>query len=109
MGAIIAHADMDAFYAAIEQLDDPRLRGRPLLVGLEQRARRRTDGELRSAAVRAPAVPCRCRMRGACVRDALIVPPRFERYQQVSKIVMEAFGDFSPHVEPLSLDEAFLE
>jgi DNA polymerase-4 len=49
---IVVHADMDAFYAAVEQLDDPSLRGRPLLVGIRQRARRRAHGELRGALVR---------------------------------------------------------
>jgi DNA polymerase-4 len=105
---IIVHADMDAFYAAIEQLDDPRLRGRPLLVGSDS-ARSvvlTASYEARSSGA-GSAMPMQ-RARRLCP-DALVVPPRFERYQQVSEIVMEALGRFSPLVEPLSLDEAFLD
>jgi DNA polymerase-4 len=99
---------MDAFYAAVEQLDDPRLRGRPLLVGSESRR-----GVVLTASYEArgsgagSAMPMQ-RARRLCPQ-ALVVPPRFERYQEVSRIVMETFGSFSPRVEPLSLDEAFLD
>ena len=105
---IIVHADMDAFYAAIEQLDDPRLRGRPLLVGSDS-----ARGVVLTASYEArssgagSAMPMQ-RARRLCP-DALVVPPRFERYQQISEIVMQALGRFSPLVEPLSLDEAFLD
>jgi len=105
---IIVHADMDAFYAAIEQLDDPRLRGRPVLVGSDS-----TRSVVLTASYEArpsgagSAMPMR-RARRLCP-EALVVPPRFERYQQVSELVMETFGTFSPLVEPLSLDEAFLD
>ena len=102
------HADMDAFYAAIEQLDDPRLRGRPLLVGSDS-----ARGVVLTASYEArssgagSAMPMQ-RARRLCP-EALVVPPRFERYQQISEVVMEALGSFSPLVEPLSLDEAFLD
>ena len=105
---IIVHADMDAFYAAVEQLDDPRLRGRPLLVGSDS-----ARGVVLTASYEArssgagSAMPMQ-RARRLCPQ-ALVVPPRFERYQQVSALVMEALGNFSPLVEPLSLDEAFLD
>jgi DNA polymerase IV len=105
---VIAHADMDAFYASIEQLDDPTLRGRPLLIGPNS-----SRGVVLTASYEArpfgvgSAMPM-ARARRLCP-EALIVPPRFERYSQVSAAVMKLFGDFSPDVEPLSLDEAFLD
>ena len=105
---VIVHADMDAFYAAIEQLDDPSLRGRPLLIGPNS-----ARGVVLTASYEArpfgvgSAMPM-ARARRLCP-DALIVPPRFERYQEVSKIIMTLFTSFSPRVEALSLDEAFLD
>jgi DNA polymerase-4 len=105
---VIAHADMDAFYAAIEQLDDPRLRNRPVLVGSDS-----SRGVVLTASYEArgtgvgSAMPMQ-RARRLCP-EALVVPPRFERYQEVSSVVMETLGAFSPVVEPLSLDEAFLD
>jgi DNA polymerase IV len=105
---IIVHVDMDAFYAAVEQLDDPSLRGRPLLVGSDS-----ARGVVLTASYEArvsgagSAMPMQ-RARRLCP-EALVVPPRFERYQEISELVMRTFGDFSPVVEPLSLDEAFLD
>ena len=105
---IVAHADMDAFYAAVEQLDDPALRGRPILVGPDS-----DRGVVLTASYEArpfgvgSAMPM-ARARRRCP-DALIVPARFERYQELSTVIMEVFSRFSPVVEPLSLDEAFLE
>ena len=105
---VIVHADMDAFYAAIEQLDDPTLRGRPLLIGPPS-----ARGVVLTASYEArpygvgSAMPM-ARARKLCPQ-ALVVPPRFERYQEVSKTIMALFADFSPSVEPLSLDEAFLD
>jgi DNA polymerase-4 len=99
---------MDAFYAAIEQLDDPSLRGRPLLVG-PPRAR----GVVLTASYEArpygvgSAMPM-AKARRMCPK-AVIVPPRFDRYQEVSATIMKVFSDFSPDVEALSLDEAFLD
>ena len=105
---IVAHADMDSFYAAVEQLDDPSLRGRPVLVGPES-----NRGVVLTASYEArpfgvgSAMPM-ARARKLCP-DALVVPPRFKRYREVSGIIMAVFSDFAPVVEPLSLDEAFLE
>ena len=105
---IVAHADMDAFYAAIEQLDDPTLRGRPVLVGPPS-----SRGVVLTASYEArpysvgSAMPM-ARARRLCP-DAVIVPPRFDRYQEVSATIMEVFSNFSPDVEALSLDEAFLD
>ena len=105
---IIAHADMDAFYAAIEQLDDPSLRGRPLLVGSPS-----ARGVVLTASYEArpygvgSAMPM-AKARRLCP-NAVIIPPRFDRYQEISATIMKVFSDFSPDVEALSLDEAFLD
>jgi DNA polymerase-4 len=105
---VIAHADMDAFYAAIEQLDDPALRGRPLLVGPPS-----SRGVVLTASYEARPYGVGSAMPMAQARrlcpQALVVPPRFERYSEVSATIMRVFGDFSPHVEALSLDEAFID
>ena len=99
---------MDAFYAAIEQLDDPSLRGRPLLVGPPS-----SRGVVLTASYEArpygvgSAMPM-AKARRLCPK-AVIVPPRFDRYQEVSATIMNVFSDFSPDVEALSLDEAFLD
>jgi DNA polymerase-4 len=105
---IIVHADMDAFYAAVEQLDDPRLRGRPLLVGSDSRRGVVLTASYEARSSGAGSAMPMLEARRLCP-DALVVPPRFERYQEVSALVMEALGGFSPLVEPLSLDEAFLD
>ncbi|MGB0057093.1 MAG: DNA polymerase IV [Methyloceanibacter sp.] len=105
---IVAHADMDAFYAAIEQLDDASLRGRPLLVGPPS-----ARGVVLTASYEArpygvgSAMPM-AKARRMCP-NAVIIPPRFDRYQEVSATIMRVFSDFSPGVETLSLDEAFLD
>ena len=105
---VVVHADMDAFYAAVEQRDDPALRGKPIIVGPNS-----PRGVVLTASYEArpygvgSAMPM-MRARKLCP-EALIVPPHFERYQQASKIIMDLFATFSPHVEPLSLDEAFLD
>lgn len=105
---IVVHADMDAFYAAVEQLDDPQLRGRPVLVGPNSHR-----GVVLTASYEARPYGVGSAMPVAEARrrcpDAVMVPPRFERYEEISKQVMDLFGDFSPSVEPLSLDEAFLD
>ena len=99
---------MDAFYAAVEQLDDPGLRGRPLLIGGSS-----PRGVVLTASYEARPFGVGSAMPMVTARrlcpDALIVPPRFERYQEVSAAIMRAFGEFSPEVEPLSLDEAFID
>lgn len=105
---IIAHADMDAFYAAVEQRDDPTLRGLPILVGPNS-----NRGVVLTASYEArpygvaSAMPM-ARARRLCP-NARIVPPRFDRYTEVSQQIMSVFADFSPDVEALSLDEAFLD
>ena len=105
---IVAHADMDAFYAAIEQLDDASLRGRPLLVGPPS-----ARGVVLTASYEArpygvgSAMPM-AKARRMCP-NAVIIPPRFDRYQEISATIMRVFSDFSPGVETLSLDEAFLD
>ena len=105
---IIVHADMDAFYAAVEQLDDPGLRGRPVLVGPPG-----ARGIVLTASYEARPFRVGSAMPMALARrrcpQAIVVPPRFDRYREVSRIVMRTFADFSPDVEPLSLDEAFLD
>jgi DNA polymerase-4 len=105
---IVAHADMDAFYAAVEQLDDPSLRGRPLLVGPPS-----SRGVVLTASYEARPYGVGSAMPMAHARRlcpcAVVVPPRFDRYQEVSASIMRAFADFSPDVEALSLDEAFLD
>jgi DNA polymerase IV len=105
---VIVHADMDAFYAAVEQLDRPELRGKPVIIGHPGRR-----GVVATASYEArpfgvgSAMPM-ARARKLCPQG-IIVPPRFERYQEVSRLVMDAFASFSPRVEALSLDEAFLD
>jgi len=105
---VIAHADMDAFYAAVEQLDDPSLRGRPVLVGPNS-----GRGVVLTASYEARPSRVGSAMPMALARqrcpDAVVVPPRFERYREISTSIMAVFADFSPVVEPISLDEAFLD
>lgn len=105
---VIVHADMDAFFAAIEQLDDPSLRGRPVLVGgpVERGVVSTASYEARPFGV-GSAMPMAVAVRR--VPDAVVLRPRFERYKEVSRLVMGVFAEFAPLVEPLSLDEAFLD
>lgn len=105
---IIAHADMDAFYASVEQLDDPALRGKPVIVG--PRSKR---GVVLTASYEARKYGVKSAMPGVEASrrcpQGIFVPPRFERYQELSARIMQAFGDFSPVVEAISLDEAFID
>jgi DNA polymerase IV len=105
---VIAHADMDAFFAAVEQLDHPELRGKPLLVGGTGRR-----GVVSTASYEARPFGCHSAMPMAEARrrcpQAIVVQPSFGRYSEISDKVMEVFHRFSPLVEPLSLDEAFLD
>jgi DNA polymerase-4 len=105
---VVVHADMDAFYAAVEQLDDPSLRGKPVLVGPNSHR-----GVVLTASYEARPFGVGSAMPVAEARrrcpQAIMVQPRFERYQEISQQVMDVFADFSPSVEPLSLDEAFLD
>ncbi|MFT7582372.1 MAG: DNA polymerase-4 [Myxococcota bacterium] len=105
---IIIHADMDAFYAAIEQLDRPELRGQPIIIGggSDRGVVLTASYEARPFGV-GSAMPM-ARAKRQCP-EAIVVAPRFARYEEVSSQIMAVFADFSPKVEPLSLDEAFLD
>ncbi|MFI5613848.1 DNA polymerase IV [Amycolatopsis sp. NPDC051903] len=100
----ILHADLDAFYASVEQRDDPRLRGRPVIVG---------GGVVLAASYEAKARGVRTAMGGAqalrLCPHAIVVPPRMAAYSAASKAVFEVFRDTTPVVEGLSIDEAFLD
>ncbi|GHH33268.1 DNA polymerase IV [Lentzea cavernae] len=100
----ILHADLDAFYASVEQRDDPSLRGRPVIVG---------GGVVLAASYEAKAFGVRTAMGGAAARrlcpHAVVVPPRMAAYSAASKAVFEVFRDTTPLVEGLSIDEAFLD
>jgi len=102
--ATMLHADLDAFYASVEQRDAPELRGRPVIVG---------GGVVLAASYEAKARGVRTAMGGRRARelcpDAVVVPPRMEAYSAASKAVYEIFRDTTPYVEGLSIDEAFLE
>jgi DNA polymerase-4 len=105
---VIAHADMDAFYASVEQLDNPALRGLPVIVG-----GRSARGVVTSASYEARKFGVRSAMPGFEARrlcpDGIFVPGRMDRYVEISRIVRRVFESFSPAVEPLSLDEAFID
>jgi DNA polymerase-4 len=104
----ILHVDMDAFYAAVEQRDDPGLRGLPLVVGGPSRR-----GVVCAASYEARRFGIRSAMpmvrAQALCRELVVVAPRFSRYAEVSEQVFSVFGEFTPLVEGLSLDEAFLD
>ena len=104
----ILHVDMDAFYASVEQLDNPELRGKPVIVGgsSNRGVVAAASYEVRKFGVRS-AMPTREAMRRC--PHAICVPPRFERYKAASAIVFATFREFTPLVEGLSLDEAFLD
>lgn len=102
--ATILHADLDSFYASVEQRDRPDLRGRPVIVG---------GGVVLAASYEAKAYGVRSAMGGAQARRlcpwAVVVPPRMEVYSEASKAVFEVFEDTTPLVEGISIDEAFLD
>ncbi|MGB8505002.1 DNA polymerase IV [Mycobacterium sp.] len=103
-GATILHADLDSFYASVEQRDDPALRGRPVIVGA---------GVVLAASYEAKAYGVRTAMSGGQARrlcpHAVVVPPRMSAYSAASDAVFDVFRDTTPLVEPLSVDEAFLD
>jgi DNA polymerase-4 len=104
MTASILHADLDAFYASVEQRDTPELRGRPVIVG---------GGVVLAASYEAKRRGVRTAMSGVEARrlcpDAVVVPPRMDAYSEASLAVFAVFHDTTPLVEGLSIDEAFLD
>ncbi len=102
--ATILHADLDAFYASVEQRDDPRLRGRPVIVG---------GGVVLAASYEAKARGVRTAMNGRQARllcpGAVVVPPRMHAYAEASRAVFAVFASTTPLVEGISIDEAFLD
>ncbi|POX83721.1 DNA polymerase IV [Mycobacterium kansasii] len=102
--ASILHADLDSFYASVEQRDDPALRGRPVIVG---------GGVVLAASYEAKAYGVRTAMGGVQARRlcprAVVVPPRMSAYTRASEAVFAVFRHCTPVVEPLSVDEAFLD
>jgi DNA polymerase-4 len=102
--ATVLHADLDAFYASVEQRDAPALRGRPVIVG---------GGVVLAASYEAKARGVRTAMGGRQAREvcpeAIVVPPRMDAYSTASRAVFDIFRDTTPLVEGLSIDEAFLE
>ena len=102
--ATILHADVDSFFASVEQRDDPRLRGRPVIVG---------SWVVLAASYEAKAFGIRTAMSGAQARrmcpHAVVVEPRMSAYSEASEALYEVFHDTSPVVEGLSIDEAFLD
>ncbi|MER7796069.1 DNA polymerase IV [Microbacterium sp. NPDC096154] len=107
-GTGILHVDMDAFYASVEVLDDPTLKGKPIIIGAPEGRSVVSSAsyEARRFGVRS-AMPVAHALR--LCPQALVVLPHFDRYQAVSAQVMEVFRSFTPLVEPLSIDEAFLD
>jgi len=105
----ILHIDMDAFFAAVEQLDRPEWRGKPLLVGGDPKGR----GVVSTASYEARPFGCHSAMpMAAAIRlcpQAIVVTPRMERYAEISRQVFEILEQFTPLVEPISIDEAFLD
>src|SRR5881397_129371 len=100
----VLHADADAFFASVEQRDDPRLRGRPVIVGA---------GVVLAASYEAKAHGVRTAMGGRQARrlcpDAIVVSPRMSAYAEASRAIYRVFDDHSPVVEGMSIDEAFLD
>src|SRR5450631_3390447 len=103
-GATILHADLDAFFASVEQRDNPRLRRRPVIVG---------GGVVLAASYEAKAYGIRTAMGGRQAMQlcphAVVVPPRMRAYSEASEAVFAVFADTTPLVEPISIDEAFLD
>ena len=105
----IIHIDMDAFFASVEQRDQPELQGKPVIVGGQPNSRgvvAACSYEARQFGIHS-AMPC-SRAVKLCPQ-AIFVPPRFDAYKAVSKIIHEIFWQYATEVEPLSLDEAYLD
>ena len=104
----ILHVDMDAFFASVEQRDDPRLRGRPVLVGGTSRR-----GVVSAASYEARAFGCRSAMPTAQALQlcphAVVVKGRFDAYRAASRAAFDVFGRYTPQIQPMSIDEAWLD
>jgi len=104
----IIHVDMDAFYASVEQLDNPELKGKPVAVGGGGKR-----GVVSAASYEARVFGVRSAISGTLARkrcpELIFVKPRFERYNEISKIIRNIFYEYTDKVEPLSLDEAYLD
>lgn len=104
----IIHVDMDAFYASVEQLDFPELKGKALAVGGSEKR-----GVVSAASYQARAFGVHSAMSGALAKrkcpELIFVPPRFDRYREISNMIRKIFLDYTDLVEPLSLDEAYLD
>jgi DNA polymerase-4 len=104
----IIHIDMDAFYASVEQMDNPELKGKPLAVGGSE-----VRGVVSAASYEARKFGVRSAMNGVQAKrncpDLIFVRPRFERYKEISKQIRKIFHEYTDLVEPLSLDEAYLD
>jgi nucleotidyltransferase/DNA polymerase involved in DNA repair len=105
---VILHVDMDAFFASVEQLDHPEARGKPVLVGGDG-----PRGVVSAASYEARVFGCRSAQPMAVAKrlcpHAIVMHPRFGRYREISDRVFEILGRFTPLVEPVSVDEAFLD
>jgi DNA polymerase-4 len=104
----IIHVDMDAFYASVEQMDNPELKGKPLAVGGSE-----VRGVVSAASYEARKFGVRSAMSGVQAKrncpDLIFVRPRFDRYKEISQKIRKIFHDYTDLVEPLSLDEAYLD
>ena len=104
----IIHVDMDAFYASVEQMDNPDLKGKPLAVGGSEKR-----GVVSAASYEARKFGVRSAMSGMQAKrncpELIFVRPRFDRYHEISKKIRKIFYDYTDLVEPLSLDEAYLD
>uniref|UniRef100_UPI00404B77D9 DNA polymerase IV n=1 Tax=Gelidibacter sp. TaxID=2018083 RepID=UPI00404B77D9 len=104
----IIHVDMDAFYASVEQMDNPELKGKPIAVGGSEKR-----GVVSAASYEARKFGVRSAMSGVQAKrncpELIFVRPRFDRYQEISKKIRKIFYDYTDLVEPLSLDEAYLD
>ncbi len=104
----IIHVDMDAFYASVEQLDNPALRGKPLAVGGNE-----NRGVVSAASYEARKFGVRSAISGVLAKkycpELIFVPPRFDRYKEISLQIRKIFYEYTDLVEPLSLDEAYLD
>ncbi|MBT8310411.1 MAG: DNA polymerase IV [Flavobacteriaceae bacterium] len=104
----IIHVDMDAFYASIEQMDNPELKGKPLAVGGSEKR-----GVVSAASYEARKFGVRSAMSSMIAKkncpQLIFVKPRFERYAEISKVIRKIFFEYTDLVEPLSMDEAYLD